>query len=246
MGKSRINNLLTLFKKSKISWFTILKSVEHVCVCRSYGTATRPPPPDLASLLLSQRIVFVGAELTSKVAELIIGELLWLNSTYLEKPIDIYINSIGTQNRTKEVIGLDNEVYAITDTLAYIRPSHYTLSIGQTLGSAVVLLASGETGKRYALPNSRIMTCPARANRFFGPLADQLIRANQLDYVSESCVEILAGFTKKPRKEVRTFLSRNKYWSPKNAIEFGIIDKILVSGKKTVDINMQDLVVNNT
>merc|ERR1712187_331693 len=101
------------------------------------------------------------------------------------------INSIGTQNRTKEVIGLDSEVYAITDTLTYIRPLYYTLSIGQTLGSAVVLLASGETGKRYALSNSRIMTCPTRINHFFGPLADQLIRASQLDYISEvNCIKL--------------------------------------------------------
>merc|ERR1711920_44386 len=114
-----------------------------------------------------------------------IGELLWLNSTNLEKPIDIYINSIGTQNRTREVIGLDNEVYAVTDTLTYIRPLHHTLSIGQTLGSAVILLASGETGKRYALSNSRIMTCPPRIDHLFGPLVNQLIRANQLDYISE-------------------------------------------------------------
>merc|ERR1711977_371232 len=122
------------------------------------------PPPDLPSLLMDQRIVYLGMPLTSQVTELLIGEVLWLNFSNSEKPIHVYINSIGSQSLAGETLGFDNEAYAILDTLRYVRPEYHTLCIGRAFGNAVILLASGKSGLRASLPNACIMTCPPRIN----------------------------------------------------------------------------------
>merc|ERR1712039_885684 len=183
--------------------------------------------PDLPSLVLNQRIVFIGKPLASQVSELLIGELLWLNFIDQEKPIYMYINSKCSQNKMGKVTSFEGEVHSILDTLNYIKPSHRTLCVGQAFGNALVLLASGERGKREILPNACIMTYPPALRRSFGRSLDQMIMANQLTKTVEIYVKMLAKYTNKEIKYVRKITSRNKYWSPKNAKDFGLVDKII-------------------
>lgn len=126
-----------------------------------------------------------------------------------------------------EALGFDNEAFAILDTLRYIRPAYYTLCIGNAFGNAAMILASGEKGMRDALPNVRIMTCPPRVDRSFGRVIDQMIRAEQLEDISEEFVEILTSCTGRNKEEIQRVIGRNKYWTPESAIQFGIIDRVI-------------------
>jgi ATP-dependent Clp protease protease subunit len=214
-----------LFNQSNLSKFV---GIQRMITRTKVGVSIPgSPPPDLPSLLLDQRIVYIGSPLTSRVTELLIGELLWLNFTYPEKDIDIYINSIGSQNIMGEALGSDSEAFAILDTLRYIRPAYRTLCVGNAFGNAAMLLASGKKGMRDALPNARIMTCPPRFDRSFGRLTDQIIRAEYLEDTSKEFVETLAAFTGRDNKEILKATSRNKYWTPESAIQFGIIDRVV-------------------
>ena len=134
-----------------------------------YGenTVMRTPPPDLPSLLLKERIVYLGLPLFSDddakrqlgmdVTELIIAQLLYLEFDDPEKPIYFYINSTGTSWYTGDAVGFETEAFAICDTINYIKPPIHTICIGQAMGTAAVILSSGTKGKRVALPHSRIM-----------------------------------------------------------------------------------------
>merc|ERR1711904_190559 len=185
------------------------------------------PPPDLPSLLLDQRIVYIGTPLTPKCTEIVIGELLWLNFSNPNSPISAYINSTGSYNAIGEVVGFDSEAYAILDTLKYIRPDYNTLCVGNAFGNAAMLLASGKKGMRSALPNARIVTCPPKVNRSYGRIVDQMILTQQLDYTHEEFIEIFSKVTERHNKDIRELISRNKYWTTKSAVEFGIIDRVL-------------------
>lgn len=196
-------------------------------------------PPDLPSLLLDGRICFIGMPLVPAVTELVISELLWLNYAAPEKPVYIYINSSGSQNARGEAVGFEQEATAILDTMNYIRCDIYTLAIGQAFGNAAMLLASGKKGHRFALPHSRIMTCPPRINRSFGSTSNIMIKANELESNTNTYVENLAKFTGRPKDEVRKDIGRNRYFTPEQAIEYGIIDKV-VGEKDAVAMERQD------
>jgi ATP-dependent Clp protease protease subunit len=204
------------------------------------------PPPDLPSLLLDQRIVYIGTPLTAKATEILVGELLWLNFANPNSPINVYINSTGSNNNMGEVIGFDSEAYAILDTLRYISPSYNTLCVGNAIGNAAMLLASGNKGNREALPNARIMTCPPKINRNFGRLVDQNIAANQLGVSNEEFINVMSEVTGRHPNEIRTIVCRNKYWTTKTAIEFGIIDRVLnPSGNIQLNLNGYKRLRNN-
>ena len=131
-----------------------------------YGenTVMRTPPPDLPSLLLKERIVYLGLPLFSDddakrqlgmdVTELIIAQLLYLEFEDPEKPIYFYINSTGTSWYTGDAVGFETEAFAICDTISYIKPPVHTICIGQAMGTAAVILSSGTKGQRAALPDS--------------------------------------------------------------------------------------------
>jgi ATP-dependent Clp protease protease subunit len=193
-----------------------------------FGTLiSKSPAPDLPSLVLDLRIVYFGAPLTNRVTELVISELLWLNFTNLDKPIHMYINSTGSQNAIGETVGIDGEAYAILDTLKYIRPTHYTVCIGQAFGNAALILASGKTGSRDALPNVRIKTCPPRINQSFGRVVDQITRADQLEILRNTYCAMLADFTGKTQEEILKVIGRDRYWTLDTAVGFGIIDRVI-------------------
>lgn len=196
-------------------------------------------PPDLPSLLLDGRICYIGMPLVPAVTELIISELLWLNYSSPEKPVYVYINSIGTQGPNGQAMGFETEAYAILDTLNYIRPEIHTLVVGQAFGNAAMILASGKKGNRYALPNARIMTAPPRINRSFGSVSNIMIKANELENNTQTYVDFLAQYTGRDKEEVRQDVGRNRYFTPPQAIEYGLIDRI-VQPMDTVAIDEKD------
>ncbi|MTJ51504.1 ATP-dependent Clp protease proteolytic subunit, partial [Anabaena sp. UHCC 0253] len=122
-----------------------------------YGDSSyRTPPPDLPSLLLKERIVYLGMPLVPAVTELIVAQLLYLQSDDPEKPIKIYINSTGTSGYSGEPIGFETEAFAIYDTMKYIKPPIHTICIGSAMGMAAMILSAGTKGCRASLPNSSI------------------------------------------------------------------------------------------
>ncbi|CAL8464891.1 g4426 [Coccomyxa elongata] len=191
------------------------------------GAAPGQAPPDLPSLLLDGRICYIGMPLVPAVTELVISELLWLNFSYPEKPVYVYLHSIGSQTPDGQAVGFDTEAYAILDTLSYIRPEIHTLVVGQAFGNAAMILASGKKGCRFALPHARIMTAPPRINRSFGSTSNIMIKANELEYNTQTYVEFLSKFTGRDKAEVRKDVGRNRYFTPEQAIEYGLIDRIV-------------------
>ena len=129
------------------------------------------------------------------MTELVISELLWLNYSAPEKPVYVYLNSIGSQGPDGQAVGFETEAYAILDTLAYIRPEIHTLVVGQAYGNAAMILASGKKGSRFSRPNARIMTAPPRMNRSFGSVSNMMIKANELEYNTQSYVDFLSQYT---------------------------------------------------
>jgi ATP-dependent Clp protease protease subunit len=169
--------------------------------------------------------------LVPSVTELVISELLWLNYAS-EKPIYLYINSVGSQDARGESVGFETEATAILDTMNYVRPDIYTLVYGQAFGNAAMILASGKKGHRFALPHARIKTCPPRLNRSFGNVSDVMIKANELEKSTDIYVDHLARYTGKDKGAVRKDVGRDRYFTPEEAVEYGLIDSVVQANSR--------------
>ena len=207
-----------------------------------YGvnTVMRTPPPDLPSLLLKERIVYLGLPLFSDddakrqlgmdVTELIIAQLLYLEFEDPEKPIHFYINSTGTSWYTGDAVGFETEAFAICDTISYIKPPVHTICIGQAMGTAAVILSSGTKGHRAALPHASIVLHqPISGAR--GQATDIQIRAEEVLKNKKSMLEILSRNTGKTIEELSKDSDRMSYLNPQEALDYGVIDRILTSQK---------------
>lgn len=204
----------------------------------SAGTGAAPGqvPPDLPSLLLDARICYIGMPLVPAVTELLISELLWLNFSGQDKPVYLYVNSVGSQTSDGQAVAFETEAYALLDTMKYITPDVYTLVIGEAMGNAAMLVASGKKGNRFMLPHARMMTCPPRMNRSFGSTVNMMIRAQDLEYNTQRYVDNIAKYTGKPKDIVRKDVGRNRYFTPKQAIEYGLIDhEIVKKGNRVME-----------
>ncbi len=192
-----------------------------------YGDAYyRTPPPDLPSLLLKERIVYLGMPLVPAVTELIIAELLYLQYDDPEKPIRIYINSTGTSRYDGEPIGFETEAFAICDTMRYIKPPVHTICIGQAMGMAAMLLSAGTKGCRASLPHATIVLHQTKSYAQ-GQATDIQIRAKEVLANKAMMVEILAQNTGQPPERITRDMDRLFYMTPQMAKEYGIIDRIL-------------------
>jgi ATP-dependent Clp protease protease subunit len=200
----------------------------------------RTPPPDLPSLLLKERIVYLGLPLFSDddakrqlgmdVTELIIAQLLYLEFDDPEKPIYFYINSTGTSWYTGDAVGFETEAFAICDTINYIKPPIHTICIGQAMGTAAVILSSGTKGHRAALPHASIVLHqPISGAR--GQATDIQIRAEEVLKNKKSMLEILSRNTGKSIEELSKDSDRMSYLNPQEALDYGVIDRILTSQK---------------
>lgn len=177
---------------------------------------------DIYSRLLKERIVFLGTPVDDNIASLIIAQLLFLESEDPEKDIHLYINSPG------------GGVYAgmaIYDTMQYIRPDVSTICIGMGASIAALLLAGGAKGKRYALPNSRIMIHQPWGGTQ-GTASDISIQAEEILRIKKDINAILAGHTGKSIEQVEHDTDRDNYMSSETAKAYGLIDNILVKKAK--------------
>ncbi|CAL5434142.1 unnamed protein product [Camellia sinensis] len=201
---------------------------------RGYGRP-RTAPPDLPSLLLDARIVYLGMPIVPAVTELLVAQFMWLDYDNPSKPIYLYINSSGTQNEKMETVGAETEAYAIADTMADV----YTVNCGMAYGQAAMLLSLGAKGFRAMQPNSstqkagplfdRAKLYLPKISRSSGAVIDMWIKAKELDANSEYYVELLAKGTGKSKEEISKDVQRPKYFQAQEAIEYGIADKIISS-----------------
>ena len=172
---------------------------------------------DIFSRLLKERIIFLTGGVDDGVASLICAQLLFLESENPTKDISFYINSPG---------GLVTAGLAIFDTMQYIRPDVSTVCIGQAASMGSFLLSAGTKGKRFSLPNSRIMVHQPSGG-FQGQVTDIEIHTNEIKKTKIRLNEIYAKHTGKKIQEITEIMERDKYFSPDEAIKFGLIDKVI-------------------
>ena len=174
---------------------------------------------DIYSRLLKERIIFVVGPINDNIASLVTAQLLFLESEDPKKEISLYINSPG---------GLVTAGLGIYDTMQYIKPHVSTLCIGQAASMGSFLLAAGAKGKRFSLPNSRIMVHQPSAG-FQGQATDIEIHANEVLSLKKRLNEIYSKHTNKSVDEIKSALERDNFMTPDNAKEFGLIDKVVVN-----------------
>lgn len=174
---------------------------------------------DIYSRLLKDRIVFLGTPIDDTVANIIIAQLLFLESEDPKKDIHIYINSPG---------GSVYSGLAIYDTMQYIKPNVVTTCVGIAMSMGALILAGGQKGKRFALPNSKIMIHQLSGG-FQGPAADIEIQAKEALNLRKKLDEILAKHTGQPLKKVSEDTDRDYFMTADEAKSYGIIDKIIES-----------------
>ena len=172
---------------------------------------------DIYSRLLKERIVFLVGPVNDAVASLVTAQLLFLESENPKKEINFYINSPG---------GLVTSGLGIYDTMQYVKPDVSTLCIGQAASMGSFLLAAGQKGKRYSLPNSRIMVHQPSAG-FQGQATDIEIHANEVLSLKKRLNEIYSEHTGKNVEEIKQALERDNFMTPENAKDFGLIDKVV-------------------
>ncbi len=204
-----------------------------------YGDAAfKTPPPDLESLLLKERIVYLGMPLFSSdevkqqvgidVTQLIIAQLLYLQFDDPDKPIYFYINSTGTSWYTGDAVGFETEAFAICDTLNYIKPPVHTICIGQAMGTAAMILSAGTKGYRASLPHSTIVLNQNRTGAQ-GQATDIQIRAKEVISNKQTMLEILALNTGQTTEKLAKDMDRTFYLTPDQAKEYGLIDRVMES-----------------
>ena len=172
---------------------------------------------DIYSRLLKERIIFLVGSINDNVASLVTAQLLFLESESPKKEIYFYINSPG---------GLVTSGLGIYDTIQYIKAPVSTLCIGQASSMGSFLLSAGSKGKRYSLPNSRIMVHQPSAG-FQGQATDIEIHANEIISLKKRLNEIYAKHTGRTLKEIQDALERDKFMTPTEAKNFGLIDKVV-------------------
>ena len=176
---------------------------------------------DIYSRLLKERIIFLTGPIDDNIASLVCAQLLFLESENPKKEISFYINSPG---------GIVWSGLAVYDTMQYISSKIMTICIGQAASAASLLLAAGEKDMRFSLPNSRIMIHQPSGG-YQGQVTDLEIQTNEIIKTKKRLNQIYAKHTGKNIKEVELIMERDKYFSPEEAIKFGLIDKIVKNRK---------------
>ena len=174
---------------------------------------------DIFSRLLSERIIFITGPIEDTVATLVCAQLLYLEADNPNKEISLYINSPG---------GIVTSGLAIYDTMQFVRPTISTLCIGQSASMGAMLLAAGEKGMRFSLPNARIMVHQPSGG-FRGTAADIQLQANEILSLKRRLNEIYRKHTGQSLDVIEKTLERDNYMSPDVALEFGIIDQVIES-----------------
>ena len=179
---------------------------------------------DIFSRLLKDRVIFLGEGVDSSTANIVVGQLLFLESVDPDKEIHLYVNSPG---------GVVTAGMAILDTMRFIKCPVCTICIGEASSMGAVLLATGEKGKRFALPNARIMIHQPLGG-FHGQATDIQIRAREMLRVKDKLNRILAEATGQPFERIEADTERDNFMSAEEALEYGIIDKVIASRQDVV------------
>jgi len=177
---------------------------------------------DIYSRLLKDRIIFLGNTIDDDVANIVIAQMLFLESEDPEKDIHLYLNSAG---------GIVTSGLAIYDTMLYIKPDISTLCMGQSASMAAVLLAAGKKGKRYALPHARILLHQPLGG-FQGQASDIDIHAKEILRMRGELDSILVAHTSQPLERIRRDTDRDFFMNGEQAKEYGIIDEVIVKAEK--------------
>ncbi|MES1244059.1 MAG: ATP-dependent Clp protease proteolytic subunit [Acidobacteriota bacterium] len=180
---------------------------------------------DIYSRLLKDNIIFLGRPVDDDVASLIIAQMLFLEAENPEKDISLYINSPG---------GSVSAGMAIYDTMQYIKPDVATYCVGQAASMAAVLLASGTRGKRTVLPNSRVLIHQPWLSGLQGQQSDIEIHARDMFMMRDRLDEILAFHTGKSKEEVHKDTERDRILGAAEAVEYGIVDRVMARRKEPV------------
>ena len=173
---------------------------------------------DIYSRLLKERIVFLGGPINDPLANIVIAQLLFLASQDEKKDIQLYINSPG---------GSVSSALAIYDTMQFIKPNVSTICVGLAASGAALLLAAGEAGKRFSLPNAEVMIHQVMAGGIEGQAVDIDISAKHIVRVKDKLNRILAHHTGKPVAQVEKDTDRNYHMEPEEAKTYGIVDEII-------------------
>jgi ATP-dependent Clp protease protease subunit len=185
---------------------------------------------DIYSRLLKDRIIFVGGyegEFTTDSANTLIAQLLYLDSDDNTKDINLYINSPG---------GMVTAGLAVYDTMQFIKAPITTICMGMAMSFGAVILAAGSKGKRYALPNSRIMIHQPLVGGISGQATDILVEAKEMAHTRKTLEEIMAKHTGQTFEKINRDMERNNYMSAEEAQKYGIIDEV-IQGAKAVALN---------
>ena len=181
---------------------------------------------DIFSRLLKERIIFIGDLIEDTMANLIIAQLLFLESEDPERDIYLYINSPG---------GVVTAGLAIYDTMQYLKAPVSTICVGQAASMGAVLLAAGTKGKRYALPNSRIMIHQGSGG-FRGNTPDVLIQVKELETLVDKLMKIIAHHTGQDVEKVKRDVDRDRFMSAEEAKTYGLIDEIFVGKDSLISL----------
>ena len=174
---------------------------------------------DIYSRLLKDRIIFLGTPMNDEVANLIIAQLLFLESEDPDKDINFYVNSPG---------GLVTAGLAVYDTMQYIKPDITTVCVGQAASMGAVLLTAGTKGKRYSLPNSRILIHQPMGG-FQGQASDIAIQAKEILRMKDTLNQILVNHTGKSMEQIQNDTDRDFFMSGEEAKEYGLIDHVIMN-----------------
>jgi ATP-dependent Clp protease protease subunit len=179
---------------------------------------------DIYSRLLKDRIIFIGEPIDDNFANLIIAQLLFLEAEDPEKDINLYVHSPG---------GMVTAGLAIYDTMQYIKPAIATICVGQAASMGSLLLAAGTKGKRYALPNARIMIHQPSGG-FQGQATDISIQAEEIIKIRKRLDEILAKHTGQPVDKIHSDSERDYFMSAEEAQAYGLVDEVIVRAPKSL------------
>jgi ATP-dependent Clp protease, protease subunit len=177
---------------------------------------------DIYSRLLKDRIIFLGTAIDDHVANVVVAQILFLQTEDPDKDIHIYINSPG---------GIVTAGLAIYDTMQYVKPNIATYCIGQAASMGALLLAAGTKGKRFSLPHARVMIHQPMGG-FQGQATDIEIHAREILKMKDTLNQIISKHTAQPLEKIRTDTDRDFFMSAREAKEYGIVDEVIESIKK--------------
>lgn len=196
----------------------------------------KTPPPDLPSLLLDSRIIYLGMPLVPAVTELIVAELLYCQYTNPEKPVFLYINSTGCTRADGTTVGFETEATAIYDTMSYVGTEIQTVGVGVAIGQACMLLSAGQPGKRFMLPHATAMLQQPRVPSTGQRQAIEIyIKWQETLRMKKTYLDILSRTTGHSLDKLDRDMLRPLYMQPKDAVEYGIIDQILTKESDVID-----------